>query len=164
VGVVCGIHHYLTTAEQLGNVSDSAYTHFANEFIGNLAERQGFEPWEPVRVHLISSQADSTALAPLRRAFCVTTSRRRQSFPVARISPLFCFTNTYADWLRDRSCSVERPHARVRVPIVSVPPVLRISEVAARAWECRSPEGLPEAEMTFLLHRKKILDGPRGRG
>ena len=31
-----------------------------------MAERQGFEPWVPLGTHLISSQAHSTALAPLR--------------------------------------------------------------------------------------------------
>ena len=33
-----------------------------------MAERQGFEPWVPARTHLISSQAHSAALAPLRAA------------------------------------------------------------------------------------------------
>src|SRR5262245_26520428 len=47
-----------------------------DRFMAYLAERQGFEPWEPVRVHLISSQADSTALAPLRRALSVTAEQR----------------------------------------------------------------------------------------
>ncbi len=32
---------------------------------GNLAEREGFEPPVPVRVHLISSQAPSTGLGHL---------------------------------------------------------------------------------------------------
>ena len=37
---------------------------------GRLAERQGFEPWVPARTHLISSQAHSAALAPLRGGDC----------------------------------------------------------------------------------------------
>ena len=37
--------------------SDSAF---------KLAEREGFEPPEPLRAHLISSQAHSTTLPPLR--------------------------------------------------------------------------------------------------
>ena len=34
--------------------------------VARVAERQGFEPWVPARTHLISSQAHSAALAPLR--------------------------------------------------------------------------------------------------
>ncbi len=30
-----------------------------------MAERQGFEPWVPLRAHRISSAAHSTTLAPL---------------------------------------------------------------------------------------------------
>ncbi len=41
-----------------------------------LAERQGFEPWVPARVHLISSQARSTAPAPLRCNSCSLRANR----------------------------------------------------------------------------------------
>ena len=37
--------------------------------MGNVAEREGFEPSEPLRVHLISSQARSAAPAPLQSGF-----------------------------------------------------------------------------------------------
>ena len=33
-----------------------------------MAERQGFEPWRPLRTYTPSKRADSTALTPLREA------------------------------------------------------------------------------------------------
>jgi hypothetical protein len=34
-----------------------------------MAEREGFEPPEPLRAHLISSQAHSTTLPPLHEGY-----------------------------------------------------------------------------------------------
>ncbi len=42
-----------------------------------MAEREGFEPSDPVRDHLISSQARSAAPAPLLRLFTVIRMTRR---------------------------------------------------------------------------------------
>ena len=42
-----------------------------------LAERQGFEPWERVSVHLISSQAHSASLAPLHNYYFSTDDASR---------------------------------------------------------------------------------------
>ncbi len=38
--------------------------------LANMAEREGFEPSEPVRVQLISSQSHSASLAPLQWEYC----------------------------------------------------------------------------------------------
>src|SRR3989338_8436409 len=43
-----------------------AYAEISGEF---MAERQGFEPWRPLRTYTPSKRADSTALTPLRRKF-----------------------------------------------------------------------------------------------
>src|SRR5271154_4787225 len=40
-----------------------------------MAEREGFEPPEPLRAHLISSQAHSTTLPPLRGGHLAAESR-----------------------------------------------------------------------------------------
>ena len=48
--------------------------------VTNLAERQGFEPWVPLRVHTVSNRTHSAALAPLRIS---GFSRRGMNRPAA---------------------------------------------------------------------------------
>ncbi len=55
---------------------------FAMRLKSNMAEREGFEPSELVRVHLISNQAHSATLAPLQTSrieYAVSFSRSTQS-------------------------------------------------------------------------------------
>ncbi len=52
---------------------------------GVLAERQGFEPWDPSRSHPLSRRAHSTALAPLHG---VSRERYYNSHPnLSRFEP-----------------------------------------------------------------------------
>jgi len=44
-----------------------------------MAEREGFEPSEPLRVHMISNHAHSTTLPPLRKSLkSVATPRQEE--------------------------------------------------------------------------------------
>src|SRR5439155_21163918 len=51
------------------------------------AEREGFEPSDPVKGHLISSEADSAALAPLQVAAERSQARRGRDSNPRRLAP-----------------------------------------------------------------------------
>jgi hypothetical protein len=50
----------------LKNISFSGFAHNFNVNFGVMAERQGFEPWEPVKAQRFSRPPRSTTPAPLR--------------------------------------------------------------------------------------------------
>ena len=54
-----------------------ALAHSVSEKSFVLAEREGFEPSEPVRAHLFSRQASSTTPAPLRNCFILARYRQQ---------------------------------------------------------------------------------------
>ena len=101
-----------------------------------LAERQGFEPWVPARTHLISSQAHSAALAPLRGRRLSASANVKSTFrPPA--------------W-QARADATGRPRGRVRTlrrspfravsrPAVRQRPLRRLSSAKA-AWRCRTTD------------------------
>lgn len=81
----------------------SEFRRYVPEYYVNMAEREGFEPSDPARDHLISSQARSAAPAPLQcgKSLAVTgsdtISRRKHAWyrSCRRLKPLKLAVGTH---------------------------------------------------------------------
>ena len=93
-----------------------------------LAERQGFEPWVPARTHLISSQAHSAALAPLRTAKVQQTQSLTQPPKFLRaFSPNLSRKPSKDGHLLALLCSFNQKSRRPQRGLTPLSPLLRLS-------------------------------------